>query len=108
MTTTSVQQAHKQIEFEQLFAQVGDKPYILDFTAQWCGPCKMIAPVFDHLSQEYPQVVFIKVDVDGCPTAAKSYNISAMPTFVLGRNGVEVDRLKGASEVKLQAMLQKI
>lgn len=60
---------------------------LIDFTATWCGPCKMIAPYFEKLSEEYESVVFLKCDVDQCPEVAGEYDVSAMPTFVFLKDG---------------------
>eukprot|EP00804_Cyclotella_cryptica_P021070 CCRYP_019394-RA/>CCRYP_019394-RA protein AED:0.03 eAED:0.03 QI:275/0.5/0.66/1/0/0.33/3/669/143 len=64
-------------------AALNDKLTVIDFTAtRWCGPCKMIAPIFKELAEIYgSQVQFIKVDVDDNPEAAQKYGVSAMPTF---------------------------
>lgn len=65
--------------FAETVGQDGKK--IFYFTATWCPPCKQIAPVFDKLSDEYPNVKFLKVDVDQLPMAASSNKIQGIPTF---------------------------
>ena len=75
-------------------AALQNKLTIIDFTATWCGPCKMIAPVFKELSEEYgSRAQFIKVDVDDNPEAAQKYGVTAMPTFLFIKGGEVVDRL---------------
>lgn len=54
---------------------------VVDFSATWCGPCKMISPFFEELSLKYPNLVFLKVDVDACQGVAAECGIAAMPTF---------------------------
>ena len=82
---------------------------VIDFTASWCGPCKLIAPFYAELSdsEEVKQlgVVFLKVDVDENADTAQEYNVSAMPTFIFVKNGEVVDRLMGANAARLQEMV---
>lgn len=75
-----------------------DKLVVVDFFATWCGPCKMIAPMLDKFSQQYDeQTEFVKVDVDQLPELAQKYEVSAMPTIVYLKNGVEVTKVVGAN-----------
>jgi thioredoxin 1 len=58
-----------------------DKMVLIDFYADWCGPCKMISPFFEQLSTEFSDVLFLKVNVDDVEAVAAACEISAMPTF---------------------------
>lgn len=78
------------------------KQLLVDFTASWCGPCKMIGPFFEELAAKYPDVMFVKVDVDDLDDVAADCGISAMPTFHLYSNGVKVGELTGADKGKLE------
>jgi len=78
---------------------------VIDFTATWCGPCQMIAPIFKEMSNTYDDVVFLKVDVDENAETAANYNVSAMPTFIFIKGGVVVERVMGADPSKLQASI---
>ncbi len=76
---------------------------VIDFFATWCGPCKMIAPILDKLSDKYKDTAtFFKVDVDEVPTAAQDHEVSAMPTIILFKNGEEVKRVVGANPAAIQ------
>ncbi|CAF1612765.1 unnamed protein product, partial [Didymodactylos carnosus] len=85
----------------------GDKVVLVDFFAEWCGPCKTIAPHIDHLSSTHPNAVFLKIDVEKCQTEAEQYNITAMPTFLFFKYAKEVDRIKGANKELLESTLKK-
>ncbi|KAF7298087.1 Thioredoxin h [Mycena chlorophos] len=79
----------------------------VDFHAQWCAPCKVIAPKFQDLASEYPQTVFLRVDVDEQKAIAAKYQISAMPTFLAFKSGKVVDMLRGADPYGLAALVSK-
>lgn len=73
-----------------------DKPVLVDFYADWCGPCKMMAPVLQEFSSEMAgKVKVIKVDVDRNPTAAMNYQIQGVPTLILFKKGQVIWRQSG-------------
>lgn len=82
-----------------------DSLVVIDWTATWCGPCKTMAPVFAQLSDEHPDVVFLKVDVDELPASASEANVKAMPTFHFLRHNKLVAELAGAYPDKLVEMV---
>ncbi|KAH6911123.1 thioredoxin [Coprinopsis sp. MPI-PUGE-AT-0042] len=94
-------------EFDQLIN--GDRPVVIDFTATWCSPCNMIAPVFRAMSNEAPgqgiDMGFYKVDIDEHADLAQPYGISTIPTFMLFQNGQRIkEPLKGANPDGLTAL----
>lgn len=78
---------------------------VVDFYATWCGPCKMISPVLEKLSDKYTQAQFLKVDVDEASDIAQEYAVAAMPTFIFFKNGEKVETIVGANPQKLQAYI---
>jgi thioredoxin 1 len=74
-----------------------DRPVLVDFWAEWCAPCKMIAPVVKEIADEYgDRLRVVKVDVDANPDTAAKFSIRSIPTLLLFRNGQVVDQLVGA------------
>jgi thioredoxin 1 len=82
--------------FQQQVLQ-SDKPVIVDFWAEWCGPCKMMAPHFEALANDYKgRMVFAKLDTDSNPGVPSAYGIRGIPTLLVFSGGKEVDRIVGA------------
>ena len=89
-------------ELDEEFKNAGSKAVLVDFFATWCGPCKMIAPKLEMWSKNYTNVIVVKVDVDEAEDVAAKYEISAMPTFKVFKNGQQVENLLGANEEKVE------
>ena len=81
--------------FEEIISS--DKPVLVDFWAEWCGPCKMIGPVVEELASEYEgKAVVGKVDVDNNPTVSARFGIRSIPTLLVFKGGEVVDKQIGA------------
>lgn len=81
--------------FEQIIAS--DKPVLVDFWAEWCGPCKMIGPVVEELASEYDGKAIVgKVDVDSNPAVSAKFGIRSIPTLLVFKGGEVVDKQIGA------------
>ncbi|MDR0681136.1 MAG: thioredoxin [Dysgonamonadaceae bacterium] len=97
--------------FEELLN--GEKPFVVDFWAEWCGPCKMISPIVDELAAEYEdQIVIGKVNVDENENLSIEYGIRSIPTLLFFKNGKLVDKFVGAIlketlEEKIKSLLTR-
>ncbi|MEM6644190.1 MAG: thioredoxin [Bacteroidota bacterium] len=81
--------------FEEIIGS--DQPVLVDFWAEWCGPCKMIAPVVEELATEYDgKAVIGKVDVDSNPEVSAKFGIRSIPTLLVFKKGEVVDKQIGA------------
>ena len=83
-------------DFEQEVLEA-ETPVLVDFWAEWCAPCKMVAPVLEDLAIEYDgKIKFTKVDVDSNPQTAMKYGIRSIPTLLVFKGGSPVDQVVGA------------
>ena len=80
--------------FEKLVS--ADNPTLVDFWADWCGPCKMMHPVFESLSKKYPKIRFGRVNVDLNQNLAMRFGVQSIPTFIMFKSGQVVDKMMGA------------
>ncbi|XP_022761072.1 thioredoxin H1-like [Durio zibethinus] len=83
-------------------AKASKKLVVVDFTASWCGPCRIITPFLVELAKKLPTVIFLKVDVDELETVAQDWAVEAMPTFIFLKEGTLVDKVVGAKKDELQ------
>ncbi len=100
--------AINQSNFEEVMAS--GKPVVIDFWAEWCGPCRMIAPVVDELAAEYgDRVVIGKCDVEENDEITVKYGVRNIPTILFLKNGELVDKQVGAcSKDALKAKIEKL
>ncbi|MCA9151451.1 MAG: thioredoxin [Planctomycetales bacterium] len=84
--------------FDALLASEPEKPILVDFWAEWCGPCKALAPDVEAIAGEYREKLTVaKVDIDESPELAQRYEVEYVPTLIIFRNGQELTRLVGPS-----------
>ncbi|OTA93722.1 hypothetical protein M434DRAFT_395397 [Hypoxylon sp. CO27-5] len=104
MTVHNIQTAD---EFKQAIKD--HKVVLVDAFATWCGPCKAIAPILAKHSndEQFKEIFFAKIDVDDLPELAQELGITAMPTFLLFKDGEQADKLVGANPNTLVEILKK-
>ncbi|CAL4092940.1 unnamed protein product, partial [Meganyctiphanes norvegica] len=105
-TATMVHKVTGKDDFADQMKSAGGKLVVVDFFADWCEPCKMIAPKLEAMDSEMSDVVFLKVDVDECEELAMEHQISCMPTFLFFKNGEKVATFSGANEQKIKETIE--
>jgi len=83
---------------KETFSEIirGEKPVLVDFTAEWCGPCKMMKPVLEELHQKMGDTIrILKLDIDRNPLVSSSFNVQSVPTLILFRRGQALWRQSG-------------
>ena len=94
-------------KFELDSLKKGEKTILLDFFADWCGPCRMVSPVIDEIASERGDVAVGKINVDNEPALAREYGVYSIPTLVVIRDGKVVNQAVGArSKEQILAMLR--
>jgi len=91
--------------FNELIA--GDKPVLVDFWAEWCGPCRMVSPILEEIAAAHTdQITIAKLNVDENPETAMTYDVMSIPTMIVYSGGQEKKRIVGARPK--HAMLQEL
>ncbi|OQR73836.1 thioredoxin H1 isoform 1 [Tropilaelaps mercedesae] len=101
-----IQQVKSFEEYKKFITTPG-KVVFVDFYATWCGPCKFISPEFEKLSTQYPDCLFIKVDVEEVEKASEENNVSNLPTFMAFKDGKKIDDMVGADVENLRKFVAK-
>jgi thioredoxin 1 len=70
-------------------------PVLIDFYADWCGPCKMLSPILANIAEKHPEITVVKCDVDANQELAMKFGVRSIPTVVAMKNGVEINRKVG-------------
>ncbi len=99
----------KKFTSENFEAEVlkSEKPVLVDFYADWCGPCKMMAPAVEALANEQDEVIVGKLNVDFAPELARAYKVMSIPTLILFKNGEAVEKRIGVqSKAELEALIR--
>lgn len=90
------------------FVTYSELPILIDLWADWCGPCKMMAPHFAEVAKHNPQVIFAKIDTEANPRLSAAFNVRSIPTLVLMNKTTEIARISGALRTnQLQSWLDQ-
>eukprot|EP00536_Pseudo-nitzschia_multiseries_P016773 jgi/Psemu1/222551/e_gw1.1229.5.1 len=89
-------------DYFQALESAGSRLVVVDCFAEWCPPCRQIAPVVEALAREHPEILFLKVDVDKVPSIKGILNVFAMPSFYFFKDGARVGSFMGANEGMLR------
>lgn len=84
-----------------------EKKVLIDFYADWCGPCRMVSPLVDQIAEENPQYLVAKVNIDEEPELAQAFDVSSIPTLVIMKDGAIVNKTAGARpKAQILALLE--
>jgi len=77
-------------------AKSGEKKVLIDFYADWCGPCRMVSPIVDKIAEEHPEYLVCKINVDDDPELAMQFGVESIPTLIVMKGGEVINRAAGA------------
>ena len=91
------------------YVKNSEKPVLLDFYADWCGPCRMVSPIVEEIAAENPQYLIGKINVDKEPELAQQFKVLSIPTLAVIKNGAVINRSVGARpKTEILAMLESV
>jgi thioredoxin 1 len=91
----------KEINEKSFLSAISKGIVLVDFSAEWCGPCKMLAPILEQLANEMGEsITVVKIDVDNAQNIAAQYDITSVPTLILFVDGIEKDRSVGVKDLQ--------
>jgi thioredoxin 1 len=89
--------------------KISSKVHVIDFFAEWCGPCNIFAPIFEEVANEFSDINFMKIDSDASPELCQEFNVMSLPTIVIFKDGNEVFRHTGIlNKEKFTEVLNKL
>lgn len=94
------------VEMDTKLEEADEKVVVVDFFAAWCGPCRMLSPKLEKCSEEIPEIIFLKVDVDDNSDLAQKYQIDVMPTIILIRKKEVVEKFIGSNYDKVLKVIK--
>ena len=98
----------QQEDFERTVLQA-EVPVLVDFYADWCAPCKMVAPLIDEIAHQHTgKMLVAKIDTDHAPDVAMSYEIRSIPTLIIFRGGEEVERSLGFEPERVRGLVEQV
>jgi thioredoxin 1 len=101
-----MQQVDSSAEFDQILSS--NAFVLVDFYADWCGPCRMMTPILASMETVHVGVKFVKVNVDNAAELARRFEVTAMPTFLAIQHGKVIDRVMGADRSSVERMLKQM
>ncbi|XP_037809479.1 thioredoxin-2-like [Lucilia sericata] len=94
--------------FEELLKSIKDKFIIVEFYAEWCGPCKILAVKFQELAEKYQnKLEVLKINIEDLEELAIEYEVNQMPSYMIMRNGMKLEQFFGSKPEQLNAMVEK-
>ena len=107
MAKSKVKNGVEEVSEKEFYEKINDKIALVDFFAEWCMPCVMMAPVIEDMSEKFKgKISFAKVNVDENQGLAEKYRIMSIPTLVIFKDGKEIDRIIGA--IQQEQLVEKL